>query len=140
MSLLRLRLGRGAEARAARHLAAGGLRILARNVRTPLGELDVLCEDPADGSLVFVEVRAVASAGGPERAVDAVTLAKARQVVRAARGWLAGRQARRFGADVRPLRFDVVGVDGRTGEVEHVVDAFAPDDWDLREGGGWRRG
>ncbi len=134
MSLLRLRLGRGAEARAARHLAAAGLRVLARNVRTPVGEIDLLCEDPADGSLVFVEVRAVASPGGPERAADAVTLAKARQVVRAARGWLAGRQARRWGADLRPLRFDVVGVDGRSGDVEHIVDAFAPDDWGSGDG------
>jgi len=135
MSFRRQRLGRRAEALAARHLAASGLRVLARNVRTAVGEIDVLCEDLDDGCLVFVEVRAVASPGGPDRAADAVTLAKARQVVRAARGWLAGRQARRWGADLRPLRFDVVGVDGRSGAVEHIVDAFAPDDWDSALGG-----
>ena len=118
--------GRRAERRAARHLRRRRLRVLARNLRTPAGEIDLLCEDPATTGLIFVEVRCVASPGGPSRAVDAVTPAKARQVARAATTWLSGRAARRLTppADARPIRFDVVGVDARTGAVEHVEDAF----------------
>ena len=117
-------LGRRAERRAARHLRRRGLRLLARNLRTPAGEIDLLCEDPATACLIFVEVRCVASAGGPARAADAVTPAKARQVVRAAQSWLSGRAAQRLAAADRPVRFDVVGVDARTGTLEHVEDAF----------------
>lgn len=126
--LSRLRLGRRAEIRAARHLRRKGLRVLRRNVRTPGGEIDLICEDPSDSTLVFVEVRAVASPGGPARAVDAVTPAKIRQVVRAVRSWLPGRAARRLNADERAIRFDVVGYDARTGELEHVEDAFTGTD------------
>ena len=130
MSRRRLLVGSLGERRAARALRRRGLNILARNVRCPAGEIDVLCEDPSTGALVFVEVRTVASPRGPARAADAVTLAKARQVGRAALAWLSGRSAERLGASERPLRFDVVGVDLRTGEVEHIEDAFTPEDWE----------
>ena len=117
-------LGRRAERRAARYLQRRGLRVLARNLRTPAGEIDLVCEDPGTACLIFVEVRCVASRGGPTRAVDAVTPAKARQVGRAATSWLSGRAARRLGACDRPIRFDVVGVDARSGALEHIEDAF----------------
>lgn len=64
--------GRWGEAQAAAHLEAHGYRILARNVRTPHGELDIIAqsqESPA--SLVFVEVktRRTDSLGPPEISV-----------------------------------------------------------------------
>ncbi len=124
----RRRLGRRAERRAARHLRRRGLRVLARNLRTPAGEIDLLCEDPGTRCLIFVEVRCVASARGPARAADAVTYAKARQVGRAATSWLCTRRARRMGAADRPIRFDVVGVDARSGVLEHIEDAFGPEE------------
>lgn len=147
MSVQHLLAGWRGERLAARHLRRSGLQVLARNLKTPGGEIDLLCvgsgrappgaPGPGPPVLVFVEVRAVASPGGPERAADAVTPAKARQVARAALSWLGGRGPRRIlgrraaaalgeGAAVR---FDVVGVDLRTGHVEHVADAFTPEDW-----------
>ena len=113
-------LGRSAERRAARSLRRKGLRILGRNVRTRAGELDLVALDGE--SLVFVEVRAVGSAGGPVDARDAITPAKTRQVVRAARAWLASRAGRRLLP--RPIRFDAVVVDARANTLEHVPDAF----------------
>ena len=125
MSLSRRLLGRRSERKAARYLRRRGLRVLARNVATRHGEVDLVCLD--GDTLVFVEVRAVASAGGPEDALDAVTPGKARQVVRAARAWLDTRAGRRLLP--RDVRFDVVAVDTRRRTVEHVEDAFrAPDE------------
>jgi len=119
--MISLRLGRWAERRAARALRRAGLRILGRNVRTRLGELDLVA---LDGEvLVFVEVRAVGSAGGPVDARDAMTPAKTRQVVRAARAWLATRPGRLLLP--RPIRFDAVVVDARVDLLEHLPDAFA---------------
>ena len=118
--MIRLRLGRRGERAAAHHLRRVGLRVLARNLRTANGELDLVCLD--GDVLVFVEVRTVGSPGGPERAVDAITPAKTRQVVRAARAWLASRCARRWRSC--EVRFDAVAVDARTGTLEHVPDAF----------------
>ena len=55
--------GDAAEDAALRHLQAAGLRLLARNYRTPGrggGEIDLILRAP-DGTLVFVEVRQRAS-------------------------------------------------------------------------------
>jgi putative endonuclease len=51
----RQRLGVFGERVAAYRLEAGGMRLLARNVRTRGGEIDLVAEDGDD--LVFVEVR-----------------------------------------------------------------------------------
>ena len=51
----RQRLGEFGERVAAHRLEASGLTILARNIRTPGGEIDIVAVDGTD--LVFVEVR-----------------------------------------------------------------------------------
>lgn len=74
--------GRAAEEAAAAALRRAGYRVLARNCRTPFGEIDIVAE--RKGTLTFVEVKARrrgGSAGGPE---DALTLRKIRRVARAA--------------------------------------------------------
>ena len=128
----RTSVGRRGERRAARHHRRRGLRLVARNARTPSGELDLICLDGE--TLVFVEVRTVASPDGPDRAVDAVTPSKARQVIRAARTWLTTPAARPH--EDRDIRFDAIGIDERTGEIEHIPDAFRVDDAAGR-GGDW---
>lgn len=97
--------GAAAEALAAEHLAAHGLRILARNVRCRGGELDLICLDR--GQLVFVEVRLRRSArfGG---AGESITASKRRRVLIAAQWWLGGAGRRFQGA---PCRFDAVLLD-----------------------------
>jgi putative endonuclease len=60
MTYLRQQLGIIGEELAAVALTALGYAVLARRYRTRHGELDLVCEH--DGTIVFVEVRARASA------------------------------------------------------------------------------
>ncbi len=113
--------GREAERLAAEHLAAAGLRILARNHATRRGEVDLVCEDGP--VLCFVEVRSRSSEaqGGPEETVGP---RKARRVVAAATDW-----ALAHGGLERALRFDVVAVTFGEGapRLEHFRAAFDAD-------------
>ena len=95
--------GQWAEDRALAHLQAAGLRLLARNYRTPGrsgGEIDLVMREP-DGTVVFVEVRSRTSRdwGGAGASIGAT---KQRRIVFAARHYLL-----RLGAQP-PCRFDAV--------------------------------
>ena len=79
----RRQAGDQAEEAVARHLAASGWTILARNVRVGRGELDIVAADPAPSPmLVFVEVR---SASGPRfgAPVESVGARKVERLYRA---------------------------------------------------------
>jgi putative endonuclease len=121
----RQRLGQAAEDLAVQRLEADGYRIVARNARTRLGELDIVALD--GDALVFVEVKAgrAGSSLGPERPALAVDRGKQARLRRLAREWLASRSGL---GGVRVLRFDVVGVlfdrAGRVTGLEHIRDAF----------------
>lgn len=111
--------GQASEAQAEQFLRGKGYRILERNLRTRLGELDLVAEDR--GVLVFVEVKARMSEafGG---AVAAVTARKRAKLIKLASQYLAQRHL----AD-RPCRFDVVVVQGQPTadlQVHHVESAF----------------
>lgn len=74
--------GKAAEDAAAAALSRSGYRVLARNCRTPYGEIDIVAE--RRGTLAFVEVksrRPHGCAGAPE---EALTPVKLRRVARAA--------------------------------------------------------
>ena len=95
--------GRAGEDRAAAFLATLGYRVLARNVRVPGGEVDVVALD--GGFLVFVEVkrRDGTSFGGALGAVNARKRATLRRI------------AADYAQIVAPrakIRFDVVALDG----------------------------
>ena len=107
------RLGRRGERAAVRALRALGYRILARNVRTAAGEIDVIAVDGE--TIAVIEVKASASAGSasPARRVDYGKRARLRLAFRAvARGaaWAAS-----------PYRFDVVSVRFMDGKPSCVV-------------------
>jgi putative endonuclease len=115
--------GQTSEARAEQYLREKGYRILERNLRTRLGELDLVAEDA--GVLVFVEVKARASEafGGALLAVDRRKRAK---LVALASQYLAQRHWMH-----RMCRFDVVLVQGQASaelQVEHVPNAFDASD------------
>lgn len=95
--------GDEAEERAARHLEAQGLKLLARNWRCRFGEIDLILRDGA--TLVFVEVRA-RGRGDYGGAAESITAAKQARLQRAAAAYLA--QSRHHGAS----RFDAVLLDG----------------------------
>jgi putative endonuclease len=125
VTLARQSLGRAAEELAAKRLAAAGIRVVERNARTRLGELDIVARD--GDVLAFVEVKAqtTGSRSGPERPALAVGPAKQLRLRRLAREWLAGRGGL---GGVRAFRFDVVGVlfdrAGGVAAYEHIRDAF----------------
>jgi putative endonuclease len=109
--------GARAEALAARHLASHGLEIVARNVRSRFGEIDLVARD--GDVLVFVEVRLRRSSafGG---AGASITAAKRARLVKAAEGYLAGLRL------VPACRFDAVLLDDLDGgRVEWLRDVIA---------------
>ncbi|MBS0183230.1 MAG: YraN family protein [Nitrospira sp.] len=111
--------GQASEMQAEQFLLAKGYRILARNVRTPLGELDLVAED--QGVVVFVEVkgRTTEAFGG---ALLAVNHRKRMKLTKLAAQYL----AQRHWSD-KACRFDVVLVQGRPsdqGQIEHLQNAF----------------
>jgi putative endonuclease len=118
VSLLRRIIGRRGEDRAAQYLRRRGYRILARNWRCRLGEIDLIALD--GNTLVFVEVktRRGETFGPPEAAVRA---GKQRQIARVAEAFLTASGLR--GA---VCRVDVVAVDLTAGpaRVTWIRDAF----------------
>ena len=98
------RAGQAGEDLACRHLEREGLRIVARNFRCRVGEIDIVA---TEGDVhVFVEVKQ--RGGGSHGAgFEAVTPPKRRRIVAAARQYAARR-----GLMDAALRFDVVSIDG----------------------------
>ena len=112
--------GQQGEAEAARFLRKQGFAILDQNVRSRLGEIDLVARDR--GTLVFVEVKTrLAGPGDPPQA--AVTPWKQARLGRLAQGYL---KAKGLG-EVR-CRFDVVAVtldpEGRVAHIRHIPGAF----------------
>lgn len=119
-----LRFGAAGENYAAVYLASQGYRILDRNARTPVGELDLVCEAPRPAKpwrsgrreIVFVEVKARKSHayGTPE---ESVTPQKQQHLIRASRAYVAGHRALRG----LPYRIDVVAITWRGASEPEVV-------------------
>jgi putative endonuclease len=117
-------VGQLGEALAARYLERRGFEILARNLRSRLGEIDLIAREGR--TLVFVEVKARRGRGGdpPQAAVDG---RKQARLARLAVAYLA-----RERASDRACRFDVVAVTLEAGDaarIEHFPGAFAVDGW-----------
>jgi putative endonuclease len=114
-----LEAGEAAEDFALARLRDAGLALLARNVRFPFGELDLVMHEGA--TLVFVEVRKRRSAafGGGLASVDR---GKRRKLARAAQAWL----CRNAAWSQAPCRFDVVALSPRGLEWRRA--AFTLDD------------
>lgn len=102
-------IGRAAEDRALQELGAAGLRLVARNFRCRLGELDLVMLDGE--TLVCVEVRARASARFGS-AAESVGVSKQRRLQAAAGLFLAWHPA----LQRRAVRFDLFAVDGAPGD------------------------
>lgn len=119
MSERRLALGRRGEELAEAHLRGCGYRILTRNWRSRLGEIDLVAEDKA--TLIFVEVKTRCS-GARGSAAEAVTGDKQRRLTRLAQEYL-----QCHGQQERAARFDVVTVtlvDTAEPRVELIRNAF----------------
>jgi putative endonuclease len=109
--------GRAGEDAAAAWYESRGFDVLARNWRVRSGELDLVVARPAEGLVVFCEVKArTGSRYGS--GLDAVDRRKQQRLRSLALQWLAS-QDRRWAH----LRFDVVDVDAR-GHLRVVEAAF----------------
>ncbi len=115
----RHRFGKASELQAEEFLIAKGYRILDRNVRLSIGELDLVADD--QGVVVFVEVkgRSTEAFGGALSAVDRRKRAKLAKVA-------AQYLSQRRWSD-RLCRFDVVLIQGQpsvSAQIEHIPNAF----------------
>ena len=106
--------GARAEDLCARLLHAAGLKVVERNWRCRLGEIDLIAEEGR--TVVFAEVRQ-RSLGAFGGAGESITAAKRARLLAAARLYLARRPD-------APCRFDVFLVDGVPASVRWIRDAF----------------
>jgi len=111
-------LGRHGENLAADYLIAQGMRLLERNWRCSIGEIDLVMADGRE--IVFAEVKTRSSTryGHPFEAITETKLARLRHL---AVSWCIEHETR------APIRIDVVGVIvPRAGEttIEHLRNVF----------------
>ncbi|MCG6930334.1 MAG: YraN family protein [Desulfofustis sp.] len=118
MSDPRIGIGKQGEDAAAAYLIGKGYRIVARNVRQKLGEIDIVCTDGSGYVFVEVKTRRGTQFGDP---LEAVTVHKRRRICRAALNFL-----NRNSLHETAVRFDVIGImlTGRKAEITHIIDAF----------------
>lgn len=119
MSKQRQALGAWGEEQAVTYLRNQGITILARNYRTPVGEIDIIARQKQ--LLLFIEVktRRGTAFGTPQ---EAVGLRKQQQIIRTAHWYLAQQKV----THLQP-RFDVVAIlcqsDGAA-DISYLPDAF----------------
>ena len=103
---------------AEKFLKKKGLRILARNVNTGPAEIDLIARDHRE--VVFIEVRSRWS-DCDARPEETVNRTKQQRIIRGAKAFLKSRHW-----EDRPVRFDVVAVDGfiDPAVIRHIPDAF----------------
>lgn len=111
------------EQAAARHLASRGYRLLERNYRCPLGEIDLVALHGQTLVLVEVKARTSAQYGTPS---EAITPRKRSRLARLADHYQSVRLGRFW-----PCRFDLVEVEmdptGRVLQVGLIPGAFSAD-------------
>ena len=107
MTLKKKELGAKGEEIAVRYLKSRGYRIIERNYRIRLGEIDIIAEQGND--LVFIEVKTRSGThfGSP---FDSITIQKQKQLSKVALEYI-----NKQGCNNRPARFDVVGIEFQVG-------------------------
>jgi putative endonuclease len=111
----RQRIGKWGETAAACYLEGRGYRIIARNVRTPYGEIDLIASR-GDG-LVFVEVKTRTNLrfGHPE---SGVTARKLEHMIAAAQSYSLDHPDEAG----QGWQIDVIAIEGRPGDLRKDVD------------------
>ncbi len=114
------KLGGVAEQKACAFLEARGLKLIARNYRSRMGEIDLIMQDNRhhNDEIVFVEVRSRAySYYGT--AIESINKTKQQKVIKSAMSYL----QKQNWLDKIDCRFDVVGVSPT--HIEWIKDAFS---------------
>ena len=111
-------LGQRGENVAAKYLRNQGYKILIRNFRCQMGEVDIVARDGK--TIVFVEVKTRQDdSPTPE---EQVNNPKRHQITKAAKFYMS-----RYGVPPPPARFDVVAIvwpTGREPQIRHTPEAF----------------
>jgi len=115
----RQKRGLAAEQQAMRYLQSQGWVVAAHRFRVGHTEIDLIARRGQLVAFVEVKARRGTAFGSP---LEAVTGAKRRELVKAARAWVD-----RFGRPSDVYRFDCIAIVDN--QLEHVTDAFRP---------GWR--
>ncbi len=113
-----LNTGKEGEEFAVRFLKKKGLRVIERNFRTPIGEIDIVAKDGKDIVIVEVKTRKGMQYGHP---IEAVDQRKQHRLRRLAQLYLKIKGYQ----DVH-VRFDVLGLvkKGNSFQVSYIKDAF----------------
>lgn len=114
----RLKLGRQGEEMAAKYLKRQGMKIVERNFRSPVGEIDLIARDKKILAFVEVKTRRGQTFGSPG---EAVGVRKQHQIAQAARWYLNEKPN-----DKLQPRFDVIAITASGDDflIEHIPDAF----------------
>jgi putative endonuclease len=104
----RQRTGRWGERVAEEYLLGRGLRLLARNVRTSYGEIDLVFEEGDQVVLVEVKTRSNRNLGQPE---DAITPKKRMHLLQSAEAYMQSQPD-----SILNWRIDVVSILGKIGD------------------------
>lgn len=118
-----LSTGERGERVAEKHLKQRGYKMIARNLRSRIGEIDLLMLAPDKQTIVFVEVK-TAKANRTSTVPPEHRVGRQKQKKIAS---LAASLITRHTLTGRPVRFDIVGVDlhdDRDPDIRHYVGAF----------------
>ena len=109
-------LGRVGEKRAQEYLTQIGYKILEKNYKTRVGEIDIIALDGQ--TIVFVEVKTRTDNrfGSPS---EAVNLEKQRKYFSVGTSYL----IKKYGTEDKKCRFDVIEIED--GKINHILDAFS---------------
>ncbi|MDA3903996.1 MAG: YraN family protein [Desulfuromusa sp.] len=120
MSEARLALGAWGEDQAVVYLRKQGMKILERNFRTPVGEIDIIAKNKSCLAFIEVKTRRGTTFGTPQ---EAVGQRKQRQIIRTAQWYLQNNNV----GKLQP-RFDVVAIlcqGDATAQITYLINAFS---------------
>ncbi len=105
------RVGIWGEETAVRYIAKRGLQVIARNVRTPYGEIDIIAKQ--GDIIIFVEVKTLTSSKKffPEQHV---TARKRQHMIHAAEHYASEHE-------VDHWQIDVIAIEGRPGNMPSII-------------------
>ena len=113
-------IGKVAEEKALDYLTDKGFKLVTRNYSCYLGEIDLIVRDK--DYLVFIEVRSrnsMSYGGG----IASITYAKRQKIIKTTSHFIIKHKLQ----DKHPLRFDVISIDGKSGSITWLKDAFGAD-------------
>lgn len=112
--------GKAAEDKALTYLTQQGLKLVARNFNSYVGEIDLIMRDK--DYLVFIEVRQRSSNRFGD-GIESITYTKRQKIIKTSEYYLIKNKV----LDKFPLRFDMLSLDGKSQKITWIKDAFGAD-------------